>query len=85
MQTPELHGPPMSYTTDWEASAASVRRLAALEPEVVMAGHGRPMLGSALRDALRVLADDFEEIAVPEHGRYVDTPARTTDGTAYVR
>ncbi len=33
--------------------------------------------------ALRELADKFEEIAIPAHGRYVDYPALMEDGTAY--
>ena len=71
-QAPELHGPPMYYTPDWESSAASVRRLAALEPELVVTGHGRPMRGPQMREALRELATNFEEIAVPAQGRYVE-------------
>jgi len=71
-QAPELHGPPMYYTPDWESSAASVRRLAALEPELVVTGHGRPMRGPQMREALRKLATNFEEIAVPAQGRYVE-------------
>jgi glyoxylase-like metal-dependent hydrolase (beta-lactamase superfamily II) len=64
-QAPELHGPPRYYTPDWVAAAASVRKLAALEPELVITGHGRPMLGPSMRAALHRLADRFEHIAVP--------------------
>lgn len=42
-QRPELHGPPMYYTQDWTAARLSVERLAALEPELVVTGHGRAM------------------------------------------
>ncbi|RAI41290.1 MBL fold metallo-hydrolase [Rhodoplanes roseus] len=84
-QAPELHGPPMYYTPDWEAAAASVRRLAAMEPETVLCGHGRPMRGAGMRNALHLLAENFEQIAVPEHGRYVGAPSRPADGSAYVR
>src|SRR5205823_1713983 len=48
VQEPEVHGPPMYYTQDWGASHESVRRLAALEPDVAITGHGRPMHGPAL-------------------------------------
>jgi glyoxylase-like metal-dependent hydrolase (beta-lactamase superfamily II) len=73
-QQPELHGPPMYYTTDWEDARKSVERLAALEPEAVVTGHGPPMHGPAMRAALRELAERFESVAVPTQGRYVDTP-----------
>jgi glyoxylase-like metal-dependent hydrolase (beta-lactamase superfamily II) len=71
VQRAELHGPPMYYTPDWEQARESVRRLSALEPELVVTGHGRAMRGSELRGALRLLARDFDRIAVPERGRYV--------------
>ena len=83
-QEPEMHGPPMYYTQDWQNARASVERLAALEPEIVVPGHGRAMRGEPMRVALRTLARDFDRVAVPEHGRYVQDPARAAEGTAYV-
>jgi glyoxylase-like metal-dependent hydrolase (beta-lactamase superfamily II) len=74
-QRPEIHGPPAYYTTDWESAKLSVRRLSALEPEVAATGHGRPLRGPLMRDGLRTLAEDFETLAVPRQGRYVNTPA----------
>lgn len=71
MQRPELHGPPQYFTPDWINAGESVRRLAALQPELVVTGHGPPMQGPKMRAALDLLARDFERIAVPEHGRYV--------------
>lgn len=79
VQRPELHGPPMYYTQDWAAARASVERLAALEPELAVTGHGRAMQGEGLRQALGRLAAEFDAVAVPEHGRYVDHPARPDD------
>jgi glyoxylase-like metal-dependent hydrolase (beta-lactamase superfamily II) len=70
-QAPELHGPPMYFTPDWPAAADSVRKLAGLDPELVISGHGRAMHGPPMRSALQALARDFERVAVPEHGRYV--------------
>jgi glyoxylase-like metal-dependent hydrolase (beta-lactamase superfamily II) len=70
-QAPELHGPPMYYTPDWQAACDSVRRLAALQPELVITGHGPAMQGAAMRTALQRLADEFDRVAVPAHGRYV--------------
>ena len=82
-QRPELHGPPMYFTQDWRAARESVERLAELEPELAVTGHGRAMQGPALREALHALARDFDRVAVPEEGRRVDEPARVEDGTAY--
>ena len=82
-QQPEIHGPPMYLTIDWAAAAASVRRLAALKPERVVTGHGRPLEGEAMRRALDTLARDFETVAVPTRGRYVEKPANAEDGSAY--
>jgi len=70
-QKPEMHGPPMYFTPDWVSARASVEKLAALEPEVVITGHGPAMQGAEMQAALRTLARDFDQIAVPEQGRYV--------------
>ncbi|HEX7449343.1 MAG TPA: MBL fold metallo-hydrolase [Pirellulales bacterium] len=75
IQRTEIHGPPMYYTTDWQAAHESVERLAALEPEVVISGHGRALLGAEMRLALHTLARDFDRLAVPEQGRYVGAAA----------
>lgn len=69
LQKPELHGPPMYYTEDWEMARQSAEDLRMLEPELLITGHGRAMQGRAMREALDVLVDNFEEIAVPEHAR----------------
>jgi hypothetical protein len=60
-----------------------VQKLAALEPELVVTGHGRAMHGPEMRQALKQLAQNFDRVAVPKHGRYVDDPARAEDGSAY--
>jgi glyoxylase-like metal-dependent hydrolase (beta-lactamase superfamily II) len=75
VQRTELHGPPMYFTPDWASARESVRKLAALEPHLVVTGHGRAMQGAEMRNALHLLARDFDRIAVPEHGRYVETAA----------
>ena len=84
-QDPELHGPPMYLTVDWTAARNSVRTLAALKPERVITGHGRPLQGPEMRRALDALAEEFDRVAVPERGRYVTDPARPDDGSAYRR
>jgi glyoxylase-like metal-dependent hydrolase (beta-lactamase superfamily II) len=79
----EMHGPPMYFTPDWDSARESVERLAALEPELVVTGHGPAMQGPEMRSALKELARNFDEIAVPEHGRYVEEPATAESGKAY--
>lgn len=70
-QRPEIHGPPMYFTTDWGAAEHSVRRLQALKPSVAVTGHGVPLKGEALARGLLVLAQNFARMAVPDHGMYV--------------
>lgn len=70
-QETALHGPPMYFTPDWTSARASVGRMAALEPEILLPMHGRAMKGAEMRASLHLLADEFDRIAVPEHGRYV--------------
>ncbi|WP_410768468.1 MBL fold metallo-hydrolase [Fontibacillus sp. BL9] len=71
-QEKELHGPPMYFTPDWETAEASLCKLAALSPETAITGHGVPMSGEELRSGLRRLCENFEELAVPEQGKYVN-------------
>ncbi len=82
-QKPEIHGPPMYFTQDWEAARETMRRLAALNPDVAITGHGRAMAGAEMRAALHELAERFDEVAVPKKGKYVEEPAKAEDGTAY--
>ncbi|PWK14848.1 MBL fold metallo-hydrolase [Tumebacillus permanentifrigoris] len=70
-QEQELHGPPAYFTPDWQAAWESVKILAALKPSVAYTGHGRPMSGDLLTNGLDNLARDFDQIAIPKHGRYV--------------
>jgi glyoxylase-like metal-dependent hydrolase (beta-lactamase superfamily II) len=70
-QEMEVHGPPAYFTTDWAAARESVRALRALHPAAVAPGHGQPMAGEELARELDVLADHFDQVAVPESGRYV--------------
>jgi glyoxylase-like metal-dependent hydrolase (beta-lactamase superfamily II) len=83
VQKPEMHGPPMYFTQDWQAARESVRTLATLQPELAVTGHGPAMRGQEMRSALQALALDFDEIAVPEHGRYPAHPVLASDGSAY--
>ena len=82
-QEPELHGPPAYFTQDWQAARDSVQALAALQPEIIVPGHGRPLRGEEMRRALDLLASDFDTVARPREGTYVEDPARAGDGSAY--
>jgi glyoxylase-like metal-dependent hydrolase (beta-lactamase superfamily II) len=68
----EISGPPRYLTTDWKAAKKSVEHLASLHPEVAITGHGKPVEGKWLADHLALLARDFDRIAIPDYGKYVD-------------
>jgi glyoxylase-like metal-dependent hydrolase (beta-lactamase superfamily II) len=42
-----LQGPPEHFTTDPEATAVTLRKVAELEFDVLLPGHGRPIIGGA--------------------------------------
>jgi glyoxylase-like metal-dependent hydrolase (beta-lactamase superfamily II) len=76
-QKKEVSGPPKYFTPNWLASALSVKKLRDLRPEVAATGHGQPMYGEELSAGLDNLANNFQEIAIPRTGRYVNEPAKT--------
>lgn len=67
----EISGPPRYLTTDWEAAKRSVHTLKNLNPEIAVTGHGLPMSGLILKESLEKLDSQFDEIAIPDYGRYV--------------
>ena len=71
-QKKEISGPPRYFTTDWSAAWDSVKKLEALKPQVAIPGHGLPMQGDELRVNLQKLANDFKQIALPDHGKYLN-------------
>lgn len=71
-QEQEISGPPRYLTTDWKAAKESVEKLAALHPAVAVTGHGLPMSGELLFKSLNTLVQDFDRIALPDYGKYVD-------------
>jgi glyoxylase-like metal-dependent hydrolase (beta-lactamase superfamily II) len=83
VQRAEMHGPPTYFTVEWDKAKESVRNLAQLAPRVVVTGHGQPMQGPEMRQALLRLSEDFDSIARPSRGRYVVEPERAEDGSAY--
>ncbi|WP_066399099.1 MBL fold metallo-hydrolase [Cytobacillus horneckiae] len=68
----EFSGPPRYLTTDWDAVRQSVKKLEALKPSVAVTGHGQPVSGAELADGLERLVKDFDRIAIPEYGRFVN-------------
>lgn len=72
VQKKEVCGPPVYLTTDWRAAYESVQKLASLNPQLVVPGHGTAMNGAELTEGLRRLINEFETVAVPEHGKFVD-------------
>ncbi len=72
VQEQEISGPPRYLTTDWRQAWESVKKLQALNPSVAATGHGAPMAGELLKTSLDKLVQEFETIAIPDHGRYVD-------------
>lgn len=52
-------GPPKYFTPDWISAARSVKELAALEPNVIVTGHGQAMYGDEARKELHKLSREF--------------------------
>ena len=78
-QTPELHGPPSYYTPDWDSARESVRKLAALRPRTIAPGHGLPISGDEVAGQLEHLSTNFDQIAMPDHGKYVDKTSAASE------
>jgi glyoxylase-like metal-dependent hydrolase (beta-lactamase superfamily II) len=80
-----LSGPPKYFTTNWASAKLSVIKLAAMDPEIVATGHGKPMRGEEMRLELNNLSRHFDALAVPAQGRYVNEPALADEhGVMYV-
>lgn len=80
-----LSGPPKYLTPNWSGAKVSVMKLAALDPEIVASGHGKPMQGEEMRIELNNLSRHFDRLAVPAYGRYVNEPATADEnGTVSV-
>ncbi|AQT86977.1 metallo-beta-lactamase domain protein (plasmid) [Paenibacillus larvae subsp. larvae] len=71
-QEQEISGPPRYLTTDWNAAWNSVKNLEALRPFVAITGHGLPMEDELLTSSLSKLVKEFDRIAIPDYGKYVD-------------
>ena len=85
LQAKKISGPPKYFTYDWEQARSSVEELIKLDPKTAATGHGRPMRGIELEEALKELSENFSSEAIPEQGRYVPNPAITNaNGVLYV-
>ncbi|MBM4761900.1 MBL fold metallo-hydrolase [Bacillus sp. B15-48] len=71
-QEKEISGPPRYLTTDWESARKSVQNLQTLTPNVAVTGHGLPMSGEELSTSLQVLVNEFDKIALPDYGKYIN-------------
>ena len=71
-QEQEISGPPRYLTPDWKAARESVNKLSKLKPKIAITGHGLPMTGDLLTSNLHLLVNDFDTIALPNYGKYVD-------------
>lgn len=72
VQKSEVQGPPRYLTTDWNAAWESVKKLKELRPTLVIPGHGSAMEGEELREGLKELVQNFDKIAIPDQGKYVE-------------
>ncbi|GAA0462315.1 MBL fold metallo-hydrolase [Alkalibacillus silvisoli] len=70
-QEKEISGPPRYLTTDWQQAFNSVKKLAELKPTLAATGHGVPLYGDELTEDLNDLVQNFEEVAIPDHGKYI--------------
>ena len=71
IQQEEVNGPPRYLTTDWPEAFASVKKLQQLNPQIVIPGHGSAMAGDELTAGLEDLIDNWQEKALPDHGKFV--------------
>lgn len=72
IQQKEISGPPRYFTTDWSAALDSVKKLESLKPTVALTGHGLPMIGEELAGNLKKLKNEFEQIALPNRGKFLN-------------
>ena len=68
----DIHGPPRYLTPDWQAAWDSVCKLEQLKPSYAVTGHGVPVKEEWLSENLTLLAKDFDKIAIPKSGKYVN-------------
>lgn len=65
LQKKEIHGPPSYLTINWREALKSVRKISKLNPKVAGTGHGMPLQGEELTDALDELTEKFFTREIP--------------------
>ncbi|RKD22652.1 MBL fold metallo-hydrolase [Ammoniphilus oxalaticus] len=68
----EISEPPRYLTTDWKAAKHSLGKLRDIQPAVAITGHGLPVSGELLTIGLDKLVNEFNQIATPDYGKYVE-------------
>lgn len=71
-QKEEVSGPPRYLTPDWTAAKLSFEKLVHLNPYYAITGHGKPMSGDKLKDGMNHVLNNWEEVALPDKGKFVD-------------
>lgn len=79
-QERQIHPPPLYFTIDWDLATDSICKLSQLRPRTIAAGHGLPMSGDDVADALTNFAARFRR---PARGRYVSSPALADEQGVY--
>jgi glyoxylase-like metal-dependent hydrolase (beta-lactamase superfamily II) len=69
-QVPELHGPPSYFTSDWQQARQSVQKLSGINALTVAPGHGKPVSGVNVPNALQALSAEFDRVAVPDNQKW---------------
>ena len=75
---------PRYLTTDWKAAKESVLKLEKLKPLTAVTGHGIPMSGELLSTSLKTLVQEFDKIAVPDYGKYIDKRCIKRGNTLFI-
>ncbi len=71
-QQEQVKGPPAYLTTAWDEAKKSIENIKALNPKLAIPSHGLPLKDDELTRHLDLLARNFNQIAMPDQGRFVD-------------
>lgn len=71
-QKEQISGPPKYLTTDWKKAEESICTIKHLEPCMIIPSHGQPMKDEELDKYLNYLVNNFDEIAKPKQGEFVE-------------
>lgn len=72
VQEEEVCGPPVYFTLNWEEARDTCRKIYELKPQMIIPGHGNAIEGQKLLDGVKKLVDNFDELAIPKYGKFVD-------------